>query len=107
MAAKIYRAASERILEVWDYTERTWGEAQADKYVTDLVEAINGAQGKRHQWRRLVDKALNGVYFIRHQHHYVFFRELSSGELGVISILHENMDIPARLREDSERPADH
>ena len=36
MAAKIYRAATERILEIWDYTERTWGEAQADKYVTQL-----------------------------------------------------------------------
>jgi plasmid stabilization system protein ParE len=54
-----------------------------------------------------MDIELSGVYFIRHQHHYVFFRELSSGELGVISILHENMDIPARLREDSERPPDH
>jgi hypothetical protein len=25
MAAKIYQAASERILDIWDYTERTWG----------------------------------------------------------------------------------
>jgi plasmid stabilization system protein ParE len=107
MAAKIYQAASERILDIWDYTERTWGEAQADKYVIDLVEAINGAQGRHHQWRSVMDIELSGVYFIRHQHHYVFFRELSSGELGVISILHENMDIPARLREDSERPPDH
>ena len=55
----------------------------------------------------MVDKALNGVYFIRNQHHYVFFRGLSSGELDVISILHEDMEIPARLREDSERPPDH
>jgi plasmid stabilization system protein ParE len=46
---------------------------------------------------------LIGVYFIRRQHHYIFFRELSSGSLGVINILHENMDIPARLKEDSGR----
>jgi plasmid stabilization system protein ParE len=33
----------------------------------------------------------------------VFFRELSKKRLGVISVLHEKMDIPARLREDAER----
>ncbi len=103
MAAKIYQAAKERILEIWDYTERTWGEDQADKYVRGLVDAINLAHGKRDQWRRVVDEALSGVFFIRCQHHYIFFRELSKETLGVISILHENMDIPSRLREDSER----
>jgi plasmid stabilization system protein ParE len=51
-----------------------------------------------------VDEALSGIFFIRYQHHYVFSRELSGGTLGVISVLHENMDIPTnRLREDSER----
>lgn len=105
MAAKIYQAAKDRILEIWDYTEQTWGEEQADKYVRGLVEAINAAKDKPHQWRRVTDEALSGVFFFRHQYHYVFFRELSDGTLGVISIIHENMDIPARLREDSERGA--
>ncbi|HEY8932464.1 MAG TPA: hypothetical protein VIM44_04035 [Rariglobus sp.] len=30
MGVKIYRAAQSRLLEVWDYTEATWGEEQAD-----------------------------------------------------------------------------
>jgi hypothetical protein len=30
VAARIYRTAKERLLEIWDYTERTWGEEQAD-----------------------------------------------------------------------------
>ena len=52
---------------------------------------------------RILTRILPLVFFFRHQHHYVFFRELSKGSLGVISILHENMDIPSRLREDFER----
>jgi len=40
MAAKIYAAAKVRLLEIWDYTENTWGETQADKYVRDLIEVI-------------------------------------------------------------------
>jgi plasmid stabilization system protein ParE len=101
VAARIYRTAKERLLEIWDYTERTWGEEQADKYVRNLIEAINRAYSARHKWRPISDNALIGVYFLRHQHHYIFFRELSSGGLGVINILHESMDIPARLKEDS------
>jgi plasmid stabilization system protein ParE len=43
---------------------------------------------------------VKGIFFIRYEHHYVFFRELSKGVLGVVNVLHESMDIPNRLRED-------
>ena len=50
-----------------------------------------------------MDAALKGVFFIRHEHHYIFFRELSDHCIGVISIIHESMDIPARLKDDARR----
>ena len=49
-----------------------------------------------------MDESLKGVYFFRHRHHYIFFRELTRKRVGVISVLHEKMDIPARLREDAD-----
>ena len=103
MAAKIFTAAEERLLEIWDYTAETWGEEQADKYVRGLVETIEKKRGEPHCWRTVPDEELVGVFFIRYEHHFIFFRELSQEKLGVISILHESMDIPARLREDAER----
>jgi plasmid stabilization system protein ParE len=103
MPAKIYPAAQERILEIWAYTEKKWSEKQADAYVRELVAEIETVAVQRHRWRPVLDGALQGVYFFRHRHHYVFFRELSKKRLGVISVLHEQMDIPARLREDAER----
>lgn len=104
MTAKIYPAAEERILDVWAYTEKTWGEKQADDYVRGLVAEIETIAGQRPRWRPVLDQAFIGVYFFRYRHHYVFFRELSKKRLGVISVLHEKMDIPARLREDTEEP---
>ena len=106
MAVKIFPAAKERILEIWQYTQRTWSEKQADKYVRSLVAAINRSQYERHRWRPVMDECLKGVFFIRFQRHLIFFRELSKGTLGVISILHDNMEIPSRLREDAERGDD-
>lgn len=103
MTVKIHSVAREQILDIWAYTERTWGEEQADRYVRGLIDSIHTAQSKRHQWRSVLDEALSGIFFIRYRHHFLFFRELSNGSLGVISILHENMDIPTRLKEDSQR----
>jgi len=103
MPAKIYPPAQEHILEIWAYIEKKWSEKQADAYVRDLVAEMETVAVQRHRWRPVLDEALKGVYFFRHCHHYVFFRELSKKRLGVISVLHEKMDIPARLREDAER----
>lgn len=103
MPAKIYPAAQERILEIWDYTEQKWNEKQADAYVRELVAEIEAVTVQRHRWRPLMDESLKGVYFFRHRHHYIFFRELTKKLIGVISVLHEKMDIPARLREDADR----
>lgn len=103
MAVRIYAVARERLFKIWDYTERTWGEEQADNYVRGLIEAVEHALDTRHRWRRVGDNKLKDVFFIRYEHHFVFFRELSGNKLGVISILHENMDIPLRLKQDAER----
>jgi len=35
-----------------------------------------------------------------YKHHYIFFRELSKDVLGIVNVLHVNMDIPSRLKED-------
>ncbi len=101
MAAEIYLAARERLLQIWDYTERKWGEEQADVYVRGLVAAAHDLRRQRIHWRPVCGDRFPGVWFIRHEHHYLFFRELSDDGIGIISILHENMDLPARLREDA------
>jgi len=103
MTARIFVAAKERLIEIWDYTAETWGEAQADKYVRGLIEAVEQMHGSRYCWRAVADEELAGIFYISYQHHFIFFRELSKGTPGVISILHENMDIPSRLKEDAER----
>lgn len=103
MDVKIYPAARERLLQIWDYTDQKWGEEQADAYVKGLIAFAHELPRQRSFWRVMRGKGFVGIWFIHHQHHYLFFRELSNSQIGIISILHENMDLPARLREDSGR----
>jgi len=97
----IFRAARHRLAEIWEYTLERWGEEQADRYLQTLAECIGSLDRDRLAWRRLKDKRLAGVFFVRSGHHYIFFREIE-GHIAVISVLHENMDILQRLRQDIE-----
>jgi len=102
MPARIHAPAEARILGIWDYTLEAWGERQADNYVRGLIACIHSLENERNRWRAVRDKHLPGVWFVRYEHHFVFFRELSGGVVGVITVLHENMDLPNRLREDQK-----
>lgn len=99
MRHKVHPRALASIKAIWRHTARQWGEEQADAYVRGLYEEINAIAEKRALWRQVPDEHAPGVYCIRHAHHFVFFRELSGGQLGVIAVLHERMDIPNRLKE--------
>lgn len=39
-------------------------------------------------------------YFFRYERHVVYWRRLSSGDIGIVTILHERMHQIARFRED-------
>jgi plasmid stabilization system protein ParE len=100
MRVEILPAAESRLIGIWRYTLETWDEEQADSYVTGLVAAIEEVADNPSHWKAVRDPALRGVWLIRYRHHFIFFRQLSGDRLGVISILHESMDIPRRLMED-------
>lgn len=101
MAARIFAPARARLLDIWDYTERTWGARQADAYLRGLASAIEKTRKSRFLWRSVGDEQLPGVFYFRYRHHLIFFRQLSTEHIGIISVLHESMGIPARLREDA------
>ena len=103
MAVELHKAAKFRILEIWDYSEQVWGADHADTYVRGLFDTLNEASSMRHMWRPIVNEALSGIYFIRYRHHFIFFREFPDGAIGIISVLHENKNIPSRLKEDTEK----
>lgn len=100
MKVRILPSARRRLLEIWDYTARTWGTEQADRYLNGLEKHLSGLLDDRTKWR-VPMAGIPGVRFSQYEHHYVFFRELGSCDIGVITILHERMDLPRRFREDN------
>ena len=91
---------------IWRYTCETWGEKQAEKYIKGLHDHLQRLSEKKKLWRSLPANLVVPpdlkieAYFSKYEHHYLFFRKLSSGQIGIMAILHESSDLPVRLFDD-------
>ena len=103
---RFYARADAAQDKIWQHTVEEWGEAQAISYITGLHAHLKRLSESKALWRRLPGNLVvpadikTSVFFSRYERHYIFFREIGNGDLGVISLLHERMDIPVRLAED-------
>ena len=100
---RLYPRADKQQDKIWQYTVEKWSIEQADKYILGLHEHFEKLANKEKPWRKLLSTKLSlskEAYFSRYKKHFVFFTKLPNNAIGVISILHETMDIPTRLRKD-------
>lgn len=97
---RIQGAASYRLDEIYRYTRDHWDVQQADRYVIGLFDAFDGIADHRTLSRPVpVGFGVEG-YFFRYEHHFVYWRWLSNGDVGIVTILHERMHQIDRFRED-------
>ncbi len=90
------RAAEADLREVIRYTRRQWGTAQARRYASELqncVEALASGEG-RH---RDVGDLHPGLRMVHCEHHYIFCLPRSDAPALIVAILHERMDLIARV----------
>lgn len=98
MKVVISNSAYRDLEEIWHYTFMAWSAEQADEYIDDIQSAIdqlviNSRLGMR------CDEILPGYFKLFVKHHYIFYRLNSSiGELQIVRVLHESMNINQNLK---------
>jgi plasmid stabilization system protein ParE len=101
VAVRIQAAASHRLDDIYRYTRDRWGAEQAERYITGMFAAFD-----RIESRGVVSKPIpaefgvEGFYF-RYERHVVYWRRLSNGDIGIVTILHERMHQIDRFRDDA------
>ena len=86
---------------LFDLARDAWGEAQADRYIHDLFAAFEDiAAGHRIGRAVPAEFGVDGFY-TRHERHYIYWRRLSDGAVGIVTILHERMHQIDRFRNDA------
>ena len=97
---RVQDAAAVRIDEIYRYTRGRWGEAQADAYIAGLFEAFEDIASGRTASRPV--PAVFGVdgYVFRYERHFVYWKTLGDGAVGIVTVLHERMHQLDRFLED-------
>jgi plasmid stabilization system protein ParE len=100
LAIRVQKAASHRLDEIYRYTRDRWGKKQADEYVTALFETFekidtHGVMSKPVP----ADFGVDGFFF-RYERHFIYWKRLSNGDIGIVTILHERMHQIERFRDD-------
>lgn len=99
-AVRIQQAASHRLDDIYRYTRERWGEAQADRYVTGLFDAFTRIELHGVTSRPIPAAFGMEGYVFRYEKHLVYWRRLTNGDIGVVTILHERMHQIERFRAD-------
>jgi toxin ParE1/3/4 len=99
VAIRVEDAASRRLDEIYRHTRERWGEAQARQYISSLFSAFDLIEN--HGVLSKPVPAEFGVegYFFRCGKHLVYWRTLSNGDIGIVTILHERMHQMDRFRD--------
>ena len=99
-SARVQEAAALRIDEIYRYSLESWGEAQADAYVSGLFQAFERiATGATVSRPIPAEFGVDGCVF-RYERHFVYWKRLSDGDIGIVTVLHERMHRIGRLREE-------
>ena len=97
---RVQKAAGRRIDDIYIYTRDTWGEDQAQRYVRGLFERFDEIAAHRVAWRDVPKNLGVDGFYCRYEHHYIYWRVLSDGILGIVTVLHERMHQIDRFRDD-------
>lgn len=100
MAVPVQEAASVRLDGIYRYTRDKWGAEQAERYILDLFAAFDRIESHGVPSRPIPAQfGVDGFYF-RQGQHFVYWRKLSNGDVGIVTILHERMHQMDRFRDD-------
>ncbi|HZH65240.1 MAG TPA: type II toxin-antitoxin system RelE/ParE family toxin [Flavisolibacter sp.] len=83
---------------MWEYSYEAWSESQADRYYELLTGSFQEIVqspwlGKNYDE---IDKAIFGI---RVGKHIVFYRAVQSGDIEILRISHQRMDLKNKIEE--------
>jgi plasmid stabilization system protein ParE len=99
-AVKVQAAASHRLDDIYRTTRERWGDEQAERYITGMFAAFEKITSHGVASRPVPAAfGIDGFVF-RYEQHFVYWRTLSNGDIGIVTILHERMHQIDRFKDD-------
>jgi toxin ParE1/3/4 len=100
MAIRVQEAASLRLDEIYRYTRDHWGDAQAETYITGMFNAFEQIESRGVMSRPVPAEFGVEGFFFRYERHFVYWKRLGNGDIGIVTILLERMHQIDRFKDD-------
>jgi toxin ParE1/3/4 len=97
---RVQRGAGHRLDDIYVYTRKQWVEAQAERYIRGLFECFTAIARRDFPWRPVPAEFGVDGYVCRYEHHFIYWKVLANGDVGIVTVLHERMHQLDRFRED-------
>ncbi len=99
MNYKISEEANRDIENIWVYTFENWSLEQADRYLNLIIDEIEYLTKNPHSGKDY-GQIRKGYFRSLVKSHFIFYKiNLKNGQIEIIRILHQRMDIESRLNE--------
>lgn len=99
---KKYRISEKAISDlekIWLYTLNKWSKEQADRYHHLIIDEIE-FMAEYQEPCKSMDYVRSGYRMSKVKSHLIFFKKTEDNMIEIIRILHQNMDIENRLKND-------
>ena len=90
--------AVDDLSDIWNYTYDVWSEKQADKYYNMLLEFCKELANKPGIGKSY-NEVGNDIFGFKASHHIIFYKSLAKGQIQIVRILHNRMDLKSRIEE--------
>jgi toxin ParE1/3/4 len=84
-------SAKAALADIYYHTYSRWGEDQAEKYTQGLFNKFEAISLHQTIWRPIAPEYGVSGFFTRYGRHFIFWRQLSSGQIGIAAVLHDAM----------------
>ena len=97
---RVQRVVGHRLDEIYAYTRDRWGEAQAEHYIKGMFARFDAIAAREFPWRAIPAEFEVSGFVCKYERHYIYWKLLADGTVGIVTILHERMHQIERLQDD-------
>jgi toxin ParE1/3/4 len=97
---RVQRVAGNRLDEIYVYTRDQWGEVQAERYINGLFARFEAIAAREFPWASVPAEFEVSGFVCKYEHHFIYWKLLADGTVGIVTILHERMHQIERFRDD-------
>jgi toxin ParE1/3/4 len=97
---RVQFGAGERLDEIYRYTLDTWGSEQAETYIRGMFARFEEIAAHAFPWVAIPAEFGVDGYVCRYGKHFIYWKLLQDGAVGIVTVLHERMHQIDRFRGD-------